>query len=128
MCPARWQISTRIQFTQKLIHSAEQAGLLIKGDDTAELQTARVDDFSLTYLMYVLRFTKFEGTLLQNPYIASLGLDSDEIVARVRRIPAIGLLRQSGLQEFNWQYDSLQDWARASGILASGSNMTGEVA
>lgn len=128
MCPARWQISTRIQFTQKLIHSAEQAGLLMKGDDTAELQTARVDDFSLTYLMYVLRFTQFEGTLLQNPYVASVGLDADEIVARLRRIPAIGLLRQSGLQEFNWQYDSLEDWARASGILASGSSMTGEVA
>ena len=128
MCPARWQISTRIQFTRKLIHSAEQAGLLVSKDDTAELQTMRVDDVSLTYLMYLLRFTRFDGTLLQNPYVASLGLDADEVFARLRRISAVGLLRQSGLQEFNWQYDSLEDWARASGILASRSTMTGEVA
>ncbi len=128
MCPARWQISTRIQFTRKLIHSAEQAGLLVSNDDTAELQTMRVDDVSLTYLMYLLRFTRFDGTLLQNPYVASLGLDADEVFARLRRISAVGLLRQSGLQEFNWQYDSLEDWARASGILASHSTMTGEVA
>ena len=128
LCPARWQISTRIQFARKLLHSAEQAGLLVTGDDTAELQTMRIDDFSLTYLIYLLRFTQFEGTLLQNPYVASLGLDADEIIARFRRIPAIGFQRQSGLQEFNWQYDSVEFWARASGILASGSSMTGEVA
>ena len=128
VCPARWQISTRIQFTQKLIHSAEQAGLLVTGKGTADIQTMRVDDVSLTYLMYLLRSTQFEGTLLQNPYVASLGLDADEIVARLRRIPAIGFQRQSGLKEFNWQYDSHEDWARASGILASESAMTGEVA
>ena len=128
VCPARWQISTRIQFTRKLIHSAEQAGLLVVGDDAVEIQTMRVDDVSLTYLMYLLRCTQFAGTLLQNPYVASLGLDADEIVARLRRIPAIGFQRQSGLQEFNWQYDSLAHWARAGGLPASGSAITGEVA
>jgi hypothetical protein len=128
ICPERWRVSTRIQFTRKLIHSAEQAGLLVAGDDAAEPATIRVDDFSLTYLMYLLRFTQFAGTSLQNPYIESLGLDADEMAARLRRIPAIGFQRQSGLQEFNWQYDSLEDWARCSGILATGSTRSGEVA
>lgn len=128
LCPARWQISTRMQFTRKLIHSAEQAGLLVTGNDTAEQQAMRLDDTGLTYLFYLLRSTQYEGTLLQNPYIASLGFDADEIVARVRRIPAIGFQCQSGLQEFNWQYDSLEDWAEASGILTTGSTRTGEVA
>lgn len=128
LCPGRWQISTRIQFTRKLIHSTEQAGFLITGADTAELQTIRVDDISLTYLMYLLRTTKFEGTLLQNPYIASLGLDTDELHSRLRRIPSVGLQRQSGLKEFNWQHESLEAWANAIGILGSDSHRNGEVA
>ncbi len=128
VCPARWQISTRIQFTRKLIHSAEQAGFLITGADTAELQTMRVDDISLTYLMYLLRSTQFEGTLLQNPYVASLGLDADELAARLRRIPSVGLQRQSGLKEFNWQHESLEAWANAAGLIGSESHRNGEVA
>lgn len=98
------------------------------GADTAELQTLRVDDISLTYLMYLLRTTQFDGTLLQNPYIASVGLDSDELHARLRRIPGVGLQRQSGLIEFNWQYESLEGWAAAAGILGSESHRNGEVA
>ena len=128
VCPARWQISTRIQFTRKLIHSAEQAGFLITSGDTAELQTMRVDDISLTYLMYLLRSTQFEGTLLQNPYVASLGLDADELAARLRRIPSVGLQRQSGLKEFNWQHESLEAWANAAGLIGSESHRNGEVA
>ena len=88
----------------------------------------RVDDISLTYLMYLLRTTQFEGTLLQDPYIASLGLDTDELHARLRRIPSVGLLRQSGLKEFNWQHESLEAWANAAGILCSESHRNGDVA
>ncbi len=128
ICPNRWQISTRIQFARKLIHSAEQAGLLTTKDDHAELQAVRVDDICLAYLMYLLRSTQFSGTLMQNPYVASLSLDSDEIVARLRRIPAIGVQRQGGLTEFNWQFDSLEDWATTAGILSSSTAVTGEVA
>ena len=128
LCPARWQISTRVQFTRKLIHSADKAGLLITSGDTAELQTARIDDISLAYLMYLLRSTQFQGTLLQNPYIASLGLDTDDVQGRLRRIPSVGLQRQSGLKEFNWQHESLEAWAVAAGILGSQPHQNGEVA
>ena len=127
--PGRWQITTRIQFARKLIHSAEQAGLLSTSGDKTEFQTARIDDNCLTYLFYLLRETLFEGTLLNNPYLTSTGLDADDIVNRLRRLPAIGLQRQGSLTEFNWQYDSLFEWATETGLLTSDSSArTGEVA
>lgn len=127
--PGRWQINTCIQFARKLIHSAEQAGLIITSSAGAELQTARVDDNCLSYLLYLLRETQFSGTLLNNPYLTSTGLNPEEIVNRLRRLPSIGLQRQGSLTEFNWQYDSLPEWAAETGLLYSTSGATaGEVA
>jgi hypothetical protein len=129
LIPGRWQITTRIQFARKLIHSAEQAGLLNTSGDTAELQTARVDDNCLTYLFYLLRDTQFEGTLLSNPYLKSTGLDAEDLVSRRRCLPAVGLQLQGNLTEFNWQHDSLSEWAAETGLLtATSSARTGEVA
>ena len=80
----RWTMSTRIQFGSKLLSSAFAAGLVASNRDPRALQYPRVADEALTYLMYLLREVDFAGTLLDNPYTASVGLSR----ARARRSAA----------------------------------------
>ena len=72
---------------------------------------------ALTYLAYLLRGVEFTGTLLENLYVASTGLDSAAIVGRFRLLPAVGFQRQGELVDFAWQYSGLEEWAEQSGTL-----------
>ena len=73
-----------------------------------------MDDLSLTYLLFLLREVQFDGTLLDNPYLASVGLRDDVLERRLKRLSALRFRRQGELVDFDWQFDSLTDWARAT--------------
>lgn len=113
-CSGRWTMSTCIQFASKLLTSAHAAGLLARKIDPRPLTLPRVTDEALTYLMYLLRETEFDGTLLANPYLASVGLDGSVGEDRLRRLPALGFRRQAGTVDFGWKFPDLQSWAGAS--------------
>jgi hypothetical protein len=115
--PMRWQYPTKSMIASKMMTSAMTAGILASKRDPRAIQFPRVSDTALTYLMYVLRQVQFEGSMLANPYAASVGLDSDELSRRLRTIPVIGLRRQGELTDFQWKHDSLEQWAEAAGLL-----------
>ena len=71
-------------------------------------------DESLEYLLYLLRETEFAGTLLDNPYLASVGLDGAVLVDRLRRLPGLAFRRQGDLTDFGWRHQDLRAWAAAS--------------
>lgn len=109
--PGRWTMATRIQFASKLLSSAFSAGLVATNRDPRPLVIPRVPDDALEYLVYLLRGVGFEGTLLRNPYAASVGLDELSLDDRLRRLPALTFSRQGDLFEMAWQYADLQSWA-----------------
>lgn len=115
--PLRWQYPTKSMIASKMMSAAFTAGILASKRDPRPIQFPRVSDTALTYLMYVLRQVRFAGSMLANPYVTSLGLDSEELVRRLRMIPAIGLRRQGDLTDFQWQHDTLEQWAEATGLL-----------
>lgn len=110
----RWAMSTCIQFASKLLSSCHAAGLLGSKIDPRPLLVPRVGDDELAYLMYLLREISIEGTLLDNPYLASVGLDGPVLEDRLRRLPGMAFKRQGQLVDFGWRYPNLQAWARAS--------------
>jgi hypothetical protein len=112
--PERWTMATKIQFASKLLSGAFAAGLVTTNRDPRPLAWPRVDDDALTYLLYLLREVEFAGTLLDNPYLASVGLDGDILAARLRSLPALEFRRQADLVEFGWRYPDLTTWARAT--------------
>ena len=73
--PGRWTMATKVQFASKLLSAAYAAGLVASRRDPRPLTVPRVPDDALEYLLYLLREVEFEGTLLDNPYVASVGLD-----------------------------------------------------
>jgi hypothetical protein len=104
-------MSTRIQFASKLLSAAFSAGLVARNRDPRPLVIPRVRDDAIEYLMYLLREVKFEGTLLKNPYIASVGLEGLSLQDRLRHLPGMAFKRQGGHVEFGWCYPDLRAWA-----------------
>lgn len=111
--PGRWTMPTRIQFASKLLSAAYSAALVASNRDPRPLTLPRVPDDALAYLMYLLRETDFDGTLLDNPYTRSVGLDGPALDDRLRALPGLALTRQADLVDFRWAHPDLAAWAHA---------------
>ncbi len=111
---AHWTLSTRIEYAGKLLSTALAAGLVASNRDPRRLLTPRVEDEALEYLLYLLRGIQITGTLLDNPYFASVGFAGSALEERVRRLPGIRFRRQGDLIDFGWLYPSLDAWADAN--------------
>lgn len=111
--PGRWTMSTRIQFASKLLSACLSAGLIGSRRDPRPVTLPRVPDDALEYLMYLLRETTFDGTLLDNPYALSVGLDPQWLAERLRALPGLDFKRQGDLVDFGWQHPDLRGWGDA---------------
>lgn len=109
----RWTMTTRIQFASKLLTSAHSAGLVTSKRDPRPLAFPRVPAEALEYMLYLLRGVEFEGSLLENPYLASVGLDGWILEDRLRTLPSLEYKRQGNLVDFGWRHADLRSWARA---------------
>jgi hypothetical protein len=87
--PGRWTTATRIQFATNLLSCAFHAGLVAARRDPPPVGFPRVSDDALTYLLYLLRAVSYAGTLLANPYLASVGLDGPLLEERLRQLPTL---------------------------------------
>ena len=115
--PDRWTMPTKIQFASKLLSAALSAGLVGSVRDPRPLLLPRVPDDALAYLMYLLREVRIEGSLLDNPYVASVGLEGAVLVERLRGLSSLAFERQGDLVDFGWVYPTLDGWA--DGMLGS---------
>ena len=109
--PDKWSEATCVQFASKLLSAALEAGLVSKRDPRT-IQFPKVTDCALAYWLYLLRETRFEGSLTSNPYLASVGLDEDQLALRARALPGVTMRRMMGLVEFDWAYPDLLSWAK----------------
>jgi hypothetical protein len=64
--------------------------------------------------MYLLREVRFEGSLTENPYLASVGLEGGFLDQRLRNLPGISFHRMAHLTEFEWAAPDLVTWAEAT--------------
>jgi hypothetical protein len=112
--PGRWTMATRIQFASKLLSAAFSAGLVATNRDPRPIALPRVPDDALEYLMYLLREVQFEGSLLRNPYAASVGLEDSFLEERLRALPGLAFSRQGDLIDYGWRHTDLCAWADAN--------------
>jgi hypothetical protein len=110
----RWTMATQIHFASKLLSAAFSAGLVATNRDPRPVLIPRVPDRALEYAMYLLREVRVGGTLLQNPYLASVGLEGASLDDRLRSLPGLAFTRQGDLLEFGWRYLDLREWAAAN--------------
>lgn len=110
----RWTTPTQIKIASRLLAAGHGAGLVTGLRDPRSLTLPRVPDEALTYLLYLLREVTFDGTLLDNPYLASIGLHEADLNERLRALPDLSFSRQQGLVDFGWRYPDLAAWADAT--------------
>ena len=118
--PGRWSLTTRIQFASKLLSAAATAGLIAGKRDPRPLSYPRVADAALAYVVYLLRSVDYDGTLLANPYLASVGLEDVNLEDRLRRLDGLRFSRQGDLIDVDWSHPSLAAWATHSLGAATG--------
>ena len=107
----RWGAATRIQFASKLLSAASEAGLISLRKDPRQFLTPHVPNLALAYVLHLLRGLDFQGTLLDNPYLASLALTGPSLDARVRVLPGVQVARMGELVDVRWAAPDLSAWA-----------------
>lgn len=110
---ANWTLPTRKQLATRLLSVALCAGLVSGRRDPRGLVFPRIADETLEYLLYLLRNVSFSGSLLDNPYLRSVGLEGAVLEARLRKLSSLSFQRTGDLIAFDWRYPSLTAWADA---------------
>lgn len=109
--PDRWSEATYVQFASKLLSAASEAGLVTEKRDPRALLVPQVPDVALAYLLQLLRGVDIKGTLLENPYLESVGLSGPFLDARLRKLSGLEFRRMAHLTELSWEAPSLRAWA-----------------
>jgi hypothetical protein len=110
--PTEWASATVLRMATALITSATAAGLCDRTSGNRTLSYPKVTDEALAYWLYFLRALKFEGKLLANAYLASVGLSDRTLEDRLSHLPGLTFSRMGDLHEFQWQYIDLAGWAK----------------
>lgn len=110
----RWSAATCIQFASKLLSAGSEAGLVSPHRDPRTLPLPKVTDLALAYVLHLLRGVVFEGSLLENPYLASVGLAGAVLDQRLRTLPGLTYHRMGHLNDLEWAAPSLAAWAEAT--------------
>ncbi len=108
----RWAPATTRRMASGLLGTATEAGLCRPSSTgTRAVLRPAVPDQALGYLLYLLRGLSVEGTLLDNPYLLSVGLDGEALEPRLRRgLPGLGYRRIGDVREFDWEATGLPAW------------------
>ena len=117
----RWSGSTRLQLASKLLSTAHSAGLIQGKRDPRPTVFPLVPDDALAYLLHLLREVDFQGTLLANPYLHSVGLEGGLLNDRLKRLPDLSFGRQGDLVDMGWKHRGLAEWAAHSGMTGAES-------
>jgi hypothetical protein len=112
----RWSGSTRLQLASKLLSTANSAGLIQGKRDPRPIVFPLVPDDALSYLLHLLREVDFEGTVLANPYLRSVGLEGSLLNDRLKRLPDLSYGRQGDLVDMGWKHRDLSAWAAHAGL------------
>lgn len=99
-----------MKFASNMLSTASEAGLLKGRKDPRRLTLTGVPDAAVGYALYLLRTVEFEGSLNDNPYLRSLGIDSALFPLAMTRVPGVGFRAIGGVQEVDWRYPSLAAW------------------
>jgi hypothetical protein len=106
-----WSAATVQRMATSLLTAATAGGLCSDSVGSRQLAYPKVSDEALAYWMYFLRGLTFDGSLLNNPYLRSVGLSGEFLEQRLRRLPGLGFARMGDLHEFEWKYPDLITWA-----------------
>ncbi len=108
-----WKVETRTRMASNLLSTAHAAGLVKGKRDPRKLAYPRIPDQALGYILHLLREVDFGGSIAENPYLASIGLQGGILADRLRALDCVTYRRVGDTHNFDWRYSNLQAWASA---------------
>jgi hypothetical protein len=111
--PGRWSAATCIKFGGNMLATAYEAGLLKDRKDPRKLSTPRPPKQAIEYLLYLLRETTIQESILTSSYLRSIAPDAESLESGLRGVDAVRLQSVGEIRNLEWQYPSLQAWAEA---------------
>lgn len=117
--PERWSTSTTLKFGANMLSTAADAGIVAGRRDPRQLTLPAVPNAAVTYVLYLLRQVNFEGSLLDNPYLHSVGLDAEELPRRLASLPDVSYRRIGNAHDVEWPFDDLHGWVRSLSEVAA---------
>lgn len=111
IAPGRWSAPTAMKFASNLLAAAHDAGLVAAKRDPRKVTLPNVPPIIVGWILYVLRDTVFEGSLVDNAYLRSLGIDRAALRAVAPRISGLRLVELGGAAELSFEAASIVDWA-----------------
>ncbi len=111
--PDRWGERSLGQFAGKLLAAATAAQLLTGAAGPRAFADPKVPDEALEYLLYLLREITLAGTLVDNPYLRSVGLVGLGLDLRLRARRGVSLRRLGNAWELDFPHPSLAEWSEA---------------
>lgn len=109
--PGRWSAVTAIKFGSNLLATAFDVGLVAGRRDPRKIAVPQVPDVAIGYALYLVREVTIEGSLLDNPYLRSLGITQETFRAFAPRIPGVHFVELGGATELSFDAPSLRAWA-----------------
>jgi hypothetical protein len=103
----RWAPVTRTKFASNLLATALDVGLVQGRRDPRKVARPHVPPAILGYALHLLREVSFEGSLTDNPYLRSLGVEVDRFATYALEIPGIRFASVGGVAEIAFEEPSL---------------------
>jgi hypothetical protein len=110
LAPKRWSATTTLKFAANMLSTAVEAGILKGRRDPRTFALTAVPEAVLGYALYLLRTVEFAGSLGDNPYLRSLGVDRTMFPGALARVPGVTFRGLGNVQEVDWRYPTLAAW------------------
>lgn len=114
--PGRWAKVTCLKLAASLLSAAADAGLIDARRDPCTIKTPVVPHSTVGYVLYLLRGVSIEGSILDNPYLRSLGITPATFGAIAPRVPGIHYTEDGAIIFLE---PSLDAWAKRTCLIAS---------
>ena len=109
---SRWSSSTTQRMATGMLACAADAGLCEPTKAIRKLTFPKVSDHALGYLLYLLKDLNYEGSLKNNPYALSVGLDGEFWSQKVRQLPWLSYRRMADVHDLKWEFKNLTEWGK----------------
>jgi RNase P/RNase MRP subunit POP5 len=108
--PNRWSPATCTKFASNLLATAHDAGIVRERRDPRQLAVAAVPLISVGYALYLLRGIRIDGSLTENPYLRSLGLNTAALSRLGSRVPGVRVADFGGAADITFDEPTLTAW------------------
>ena len=108
----KWAGSTQAQLASKMLSCIRSVGYVSKDTtNTIELRYPSVNQRALQYILYALREIEFQGSLLENPYLKSVGLTGSFLISQINQTSTISVNQLGDVTSLEWKYPTLLEWS-----------------